>query len=150
MIILGLLIFNSVASDPKVSSWKSTPDILICEASSVDIRDINTVVDFWSQKGFRFGQIRLEDNCDVYHSGYIKFIGDENLDRNYYGMTEVFEYGKNLEIITSAYIEISDKESDNLILLAHELGHALGYNHGYNKNSIMYSNINQINIKIRR
>lgn len=151
MIILGLLIFNSIAGgDPKVSSWNVVPDILICQDSKVNIRDINVVIDFWEHRGFRFGQVSKTDNCNNYHSGYIKFIGDENLDKNYYGMTEVFEYGDNYKTITSAYIEISDRESDNLVLLAHELGHALGYNHGNNKNSIMYSSIKQINIEIRR
>ena len=151
MIILGLLIFNSIAnSDPKVSSWNVVPDILVCQDSKVEIKDINIAIDFWERKGFRFGKVSKKDNCNNYHNGYIKFIGDKNLDRDYYGMTEIFEYGNNHKTITSAYIEISDKESDNLILLAHELGHALGYNHGNNKNSIMYSSIKQINIEIRR
>jgi hypothetical protein len=150
MIILGLLIFTVNASDPKVSSWKSTPDILLCSDSSVNIKDLSIAIDFWEQRGFRFGKISKEDNCDDYHRGYIKFIGDEDLESGYLGMTEIYEYGNQHKTIASAYIEISDRQSDNLILLAHELGHSLGYNHGHNKNSVMYSNIKQVNIKIRR
>ena len=150
MFILGLLILNTIAAPPKVASWKSIPDVLICKDSEVTLKDVRSAVTFWENKGFEFGTISHEHSCDSYHEGHIMFVGDSNLEKGYLGMTEIYEYGENHKTIKSAYIEIADKQSDNLILLAHELGHAIGYKHGHDTDCVMYSDVKQVNIKIRR
>ena len=135
---------------PKVASWKSIPDVLICKDSEVTLKDVRSAVTFWENKGFEFGTISHEHSCDSYHEGHIMFVGDSNLEKGYLGMTEIYEYGENHKTIKSAYIEISDEQSDNLVLLAHELGHAIGYKHGHDTDCVMYSDVKQVNIKIRR
>ena len=149
MIILGLLIFNTLAA-PKVSSWKYAPDIIICGDSQVDLQDVEIAVEFWEQRGQKFGDIAYKDNCASYHSGYIKFIGDRNLEDGYFGMTEIYEHGTGHKSIISAYIEISDYETTNLVLLTHELGHAIGYVHCADTLDVMHVNIKKTKVKIRR
>jgi len=150
MFILGLLILNTIAAPPKVASWKSIPDVLICKDSEVTLKDARSAVTFWENRGFEFGTITYERSCDNYHEGHIMFIGDSNLEKGYLGMTEIFEHGGIHKTITSAYIEISDDQSKNLILLAHEIGHAIGYKHDHDSENVMYSDVKQVNIKIRR
>ena len=40
--------------------------------------------------------------------------------------------------ISSAFIRLEDRYSNNLDLVKHELGHALGLRHSYDSDNIMY------------
>jgi hypothetical protein len=141
------LILSSYADIPQTSKWVSSPDIVICEDSTVSVEDVTSAVKFWEAKGHKFGSIEYVDDCLDYHSGYILFVGDENLSSKYAGMTDLFEYGGN---ISSAYIEVWSGARKDLKVIAHELGHAIGYEHVNNTYNIMYKCAPDANVTIRR
>ena len=147
MLLLNFLILCSHAYAPKSLSWTKNPSIFICKESKVKVEDVKAAAKFWQNKGHQFGEIKHVEDCDKFRYGYIIFIGDENLDSRYAGMTEVFEYGDR---ITSAYIEIWDSNSRNLKVITHELGHAIGYDHVDNIYNIMYSAPPDAKVTIRR
>ena len=123
-----LLSSTAFSSDyaPQTAKWKYKPDIVVCKDSTVKIETIQRAVKFWEAKGHEFGTISYVDDCLDYHSGYILFVGDVDLNDSYAGTCEIFDYGG---MIVSAYIEIWDDARNNLKVIVHELGHALGYDH---------------------
>ena len=147
MYLLSFLILCSHAYAPQAISWKNIPNVIICKESKVKIEDVKVAAKFWEAKGHTFSDFKYAENCDKYKYGYILFIGDSNLDSQYSGMTEVFEYKDR---ISSAYIEIWDGNSTNLKVITHELGHAIGYEHVNNIYNIMYDAPPDAKVTIRR
>ena len=134
--IIFLLTLTSFAED-KHGTWALAPDILICHNSNLKLENISKAMEYWSKKGHKFNDIKVEHNCDNSPEHYtIKFAPPTKVNQQTsYGLTSL---QVQAGYINHAVIEITDEGTTYQEVLVHELGHALGYKHVSDKQNIMY------------
>lgn len=149
MFLLSLILGTSIAYSDNHSyqmcdEWVDNikPDILLCDRSPTDMKNINKAIEYWENEGFEFGNSIRKENykneCKNLLSkprvraknlGLIIFAGEHEMNTStHYGLTMIYKRGYLNEIqqASTAIVMLDENYANNVNLIKHELGHALG------------------------
>lgn len=147
MIFLLSLINICTASDDIFNQrnyWDQIPEIVVCDSINISKKNIEKSISFWKEKNYNIQEeYTTMANCEnlEYSEGKIIIMDRRTFDiEKYYGFTYTKSNNRKIE---SAIIELDTIESNNIVLIIHELGHALGLSHADNHktNNIMHHKI---------